>query len=133
MAITTKKWTFAEYLIYDDGTGARYELVNGDLVCMALGTGEHGDISEFLNEVFKAEIKRTSRSWTSKDMKIGIQSPRSSRDTSRVPDVVVLPLEQWEGLKKRESVITLNEAPPYTGGRSRQPNYSGSRLSCKTY
>ncbi len=94
MAITTKKWTFAEYLTYDDGTGARYELVNGDLVRMALGTGEHGDISEFLNGVFKAEIKRTSRPWTSKDMKIGIQSPRSNRwDTSRVPDVVVLPLE----------------------------------------
>ncbi|WP_316436766.1 hypothetical protein [Leptolyngbya sp. NK1-12] len=27
MAIRTKKWTFAEYLTYDDGTGARYELL----------------------------------------------------------------------------------------------------------
>ncbi|MBF2048646.1 MAG: Uma2 family endonuclease [Elainella sp. C42_A2020_010] len=68
MAIRTKKWTFAEYLTYEDGTGTRYELVNGDLVCMALGTGEHGDISEFLNEVFKSEIKRTSRPWFFKEM-----------------------------------------------------------------
>jgi hypothetical protein len=60
MAVTTQKLTFAEYLAYDDGTGAKYELVNGDLVRMALGTGEHGDISEFLNEAFKAEIKRFS-------------------------------------------------------------------------
>ena len=29
-----------------------------------------------------------------------------------MPDVVVLPLEQWQGLKKRESVIALNESPP---------------------
>ncbi|UBF24108.1 Uma2 family endonuclease [Kovacikia minuta CCNUW1] len=113
MAVTTPKLTFAEYLAYDDGTGAKYELVNGDLVRMALGTGEHGDISEFLNEAFKAEIKRSSLPWASKDMKIGIQSPRGNRwDTCRVPDVVVLPLEQWAGLKKRESVIALHEPPP---------------------
>ena len=116
MAITTQKLTFAEYLVHDDGTGAKYELVSGDLVRMALGTGEPGecgDISELLNEAFKAEIKRFSLPWASKDMKIGIQSPRGNRwDTSRVPDVVVLPLEQWAGLKKRESVIALNEPPP---------------------
>ncbi|MGA7937830.1 MAG: Uma2 family endonuclease [Kovacikia sp.] len=113
MAVTTQKLTFAEYLAYDDGTGAKYELVNGDLVRMALGTGEHGDISEFLNEAFKDEIKRYSLPWTSRDMKIGIQSPRGTRwDTVRVPDVVVLPLEQWASLKKRESVIALNELPP---------------------
>jgi Uma2 family endonuclease len=113
MAVTTQKLTFAEYLAYDDGTGAKYELVNGDLIRMALGAGEHGDISEFLNATFKGEIQRTSLPWTSKDMKIGIQSPRGNRwETSRVPDVVVLPLEQWKGLKNRESVIALNESPP---------------------
>jgi Uma2 family endonuclease len=51
--------------------------------------------------------------WVSKDMKIGIQSPRGTRwETARVPDVVVLPLAQWSSLKKRESFIPLNEPPP---------------------
>lgn len=113
MTLTTPKLTLAEYLAYDDGSGFRYELVNGELVRMALGTGEHGDISEFLNAAFKAEIERAARPWTSKDMKIGIQSPRGNRwDTCRIPDVVVLPLEQWLGLKTRESVIALHEPPP---------------------
>lgn len=113
MAVTTQKLTFEEYLAYDDGTGAKYELVNGELSPMALGTGEHGDISEFLNEAFKDAIKRSSLPWTAKDMKIAIQSPRGNRwDTARVPDVVVLPLAQWAGLKKREAAIALNEAPP---------------------
>lgn len=113
MAVTTQKMTFAEYLAYDDGTGTKYELVDGDLVPMALGTGEHGAISEFLNKTFKAEIKRASLPWTSKDMKIGIQSPRGTRwDTARIPDVVVLPLEQWAGLKKQEAVIALHDPPP---------------------
>jgi Uma2 family endonuclease len=102
-----------EYLTYEDGTDTRYELVDGELVSMSLGTGEHGDISEFINDEFKAEIRRLGLDWVSKDMKIGIQSPRGTRwETARVPDVVVLPLEQWNGLKKRESFIPLNEPPP---------------------
>jgi Uma2 family endonuclease len=113
MTIATTKMTLAEYLIYDDGTDTRYELVDGELTRMSSGTGEHGDIREFLHDEFKAEIKRLELDWVAKDMKIGIQSPRGTRwETSRVPDVVVLPLEQWNSLKKRESLISLNEPPP---------------------
>ena len=109
----TKRIDIGEYLTYDDGTDTRYELVDGELVRMSLGTGEHGDISEFLNDRFKAEITRLGLMWVSKDMKIGIQSPRGTRwETARIPDVVVLTLEQWTGLKKRESLIPLNEPPP---------------------
>jgi Uma2 family endonuclease len=110
---TTNRVTLEEYLVYSNGTDDRYELVDGEIVSMSLGTGEHGEISEFLNDTFKAEIKRSKLAWVSKDMKIGIQSPRGTRwETVRVPDVVVLPLEQWQGLKQRESFIPLNEAPP---------------------
>jgi Uma2 family endonuclease len=110
---TPKKINLKDYLNYDDGTDACYELVDGALVRMALGTGEHGDISEFLNDAFKAEIKRIGLPWAAKDMKIGIQSPRGTRwETARIPDGVVLPLEQWHRLKKRESLIPLNEPPP---------------------
>jgi Uma2 family endonuclease len=110
---TTNRIPLKEYLTYDDGTDTRYELVDGELVRMSLGTGEHADISEFLNDEFKAEIRRLGLDWVSKDMKIGIQSPRGTRwETARVPDVVVLPLAQWNGLKKRESFIPLNEPPP---------------------
>lgn len=110
---TTKRITLEEYLTYDDGTDTRYELVDGKLSRMSLGTGEHGDISEFLNDEFKAQIIRLGLDWVAKDMKIGIQSPRGTRwETARIPDVVVLPLEQWNSLKKRESLIPLNESPP---------------------
>ncbi len=110
---TTKKMTLAEYLLHDDGMDTRYELVDGELSRMSLGTGEHGDISEFLNDEFKAEIRRLGLDWVAKDMKIGIQSPRGTPwETARIPDVVVLALEQWNSLKKRESFIPLNEPPP---------------------
>jgi Uma2 family endonuclease len=110
---TTKRITLEEYLTYDDGADNCYELVDGELVCMSLATGEHGDISEFLNDEFKAEIKRLGLDWVSRDMKVAIQSPRGTRwETARVPDVVLLPLEQWNSLKKQESFIPLNEPPP---------------------
>ncbi len=112
MTVAIKKLTFAEYLKYDDGTDNLYELVNGELVAM-LGTGKHGAVTEFLNDKFKDEAKRKELPWTSKDMRIGIRSPRGGRwDTSRIPDITVLTIEQWKSLANREAVIELGEAPP---------------------
>ena len=34
MTIATQKLTLEEYLVYDDGTDTRYELVDGELVAM---------------------------------------------------------------------------------------------------
>ncbi|MBE9077846.1 Uma2 family endonuclease [Romeria aff. gracilis LEGE 07310] len=113
MAITTQRLTLDDYLSYDDGTDISYELVNGELVSMTLGMGQHGEIADFVNNCFRDEIKRLAPDWVTKQMVIGIQSPRGDRwDTVRIPDVVVLPLEQWRELQNREAVIRLNEPPP---------------------
>jgi Uma2 family endonuclease len=109
----TKRLTFKEYLTYDDGTDIRHELVNGELIPVSLGSGQHGAVTEFLNVSFRAEILRLKLDWTSKQMVIGVRSPRAGRwDTSRIPDVVVIPLSQWRELRNREAVIELNEPPP---------------------
>ncbi len=113
MAIATKRLTLDEYLQHDDGTDITYELVNGELIPMTLGLGQHGEIADYINHCFRHEIKRLGLAWVSKQMVIGIQSPRGSRwDTVRIPDVVVLPLEQWRSLQNREAIITLNDPPP---------------------
>ncbi len=80
---------------------------------MSLGTGKHGGIAEFLNDQFRDQIKRRELSWTSKQMIVGVRSPRGrSWDTSRSPDVTVLTVAQWESMSDREAVINLNEPPP---------------------
>jgi Uma2 family endonuclease len=113
MTIATQKITFEEYLTYNDGTGTRYELVDGELVPMGLGTGRHGGIAEFLNDQFRDQIKRQELPWTSKQMSVGVRSPRGRNwDTSRIPDVTVLTVAQWEAMSEREAVINLNEPPP---------------------
>jgi Uma2 family endonuclease len=113
MTITTQKLTFEEYLIYDDNTDTRYELVDGELVPMSLGPGKHGGITEFLHDQFRDQIQQKKLSWTCKQMTVGVRSPRGrSWDTSRIPDVTILPITQWEAMADREAVINLNEPPP---------------------
>jgi Uma2 family endonuclease len=108
-----KRFSLDEYLTYHDGDDTRYELINGELKSMSVGTGRHGRIAEFLNDTFKAEIKRLELPLTAKDMKIAVQSPRGGRwDTCRIPDITVLPIAQWDAMQNREAVIRLNEGPP---------------------
>jgi Uma2 family endonuclease len=114
MTVATQKLTFAEYLQYDDGTDTTYELVDGDLIPMSLGTGKHGAVAKFLERAFDDEIVRMGTPWTAQKFAVGVRSPRGGRwDTCRVPDVVVLPIAQWQNLANREAVIELNEPPPF--------------------
>lgn len=113
MTVTTRKLTFEEYLTYNDGTDTRYELVDGELIPMSLGTGKHGTVAKFLERAFDDESARLGTNWTAQKFSVGIRSPRRGRwDTSRIPDVTVLPIEQWEALANKEAVIELSEPPP---------------------
>lgn len=113
MTIGTQKLTFAQYLAYNDGTDTCYELVNGELVAMSLGTGRHGRIIKFIDEALNAEIQRSQLDWTSQRLTVGVQSPRGYRwDTCRIPDITVLTLEQWADMDDREAVILAHQAAP---------------------
>ncbi len=110
MAVTTQKLAFEEYLTYEDGTDTRYELVNGELVPMSVGTGKHGLIIGFLTRQFEAAIVEE---WLAIHSVVGVQSPRGRAwDTSRIPDITILPLAQMAAMSDREAVIKLNEPPP---------------------
>lgn len=113
MAIATGKLTFDEYLAYDDGTDTRYELVDGELVPMNLATGKHGAIIRFVVRQFETALARSGQPWVPLPALVGVRSPRGrSWDTSRIPDVTVLSLAQWEAMSEREAVVNLNEPPP---------------------
>ncbi|NEO70660.1 Uma2 family endonuclease [Moorena sp. SIO3H5] len=114
MTATTTLLSLEDYLSHNDGTDCRYELVNGKLIAMSQPTGQHGAITEFLNDQFRAEIQEQRLAWVAKQGLIAIESPRGGRwDTARIPDVTVVTLEQWEGMLAREAIIRLNESPPW--------------------
>ncbi|MGF1575198.1 MAG: Uma2 family endonuclease [Cyanophyceae cyanobacterium] len=110
---TTQKLSWTEYLAYADGSDTRYELVQGDLKPMSLGTGKHGAISEFLSDSFRAHIRQQGLPWTAKQMTVGIPIPRAGRwETSRIPDVTVLTVAQWQSFSDREAVIDYEDPAP---------------------
>ena len=112
MAIA-QRLNFAEYLNYARSTESPCELVDGELVVMSLGTGRHGAIAKFLERLFDAESQRTGKDWTAQRFSVAIRSPRGGRwDTARIPDVVVLPVAQWQELQNQEAVIDLHDPPP---------------------
>lgn len=61
MTTITNRLSFAEYLKYADGTDRRYELVNGKLILISLGTGEHGAIIKFVERMLETEIASLGR------------------------------------------------------------------------
>lgn len=113
MTIITQKLTFEEYLAYEDGTDTRYELVDGELVPMSVGTGIHAFIIKFL----AAQIAIVISDWEDPHEvfsgSIAVRSPRGRRlNTSRIPDITVLPLAQAKQLLAREAVVGFDEEPP---------------------
>lgn len=82
--------TFDEYLVYNDGTDNRYELVRGELLLMNPPTGQHSLIIRFLNKAIDAEIERLNLPWIAlRD--VGV---RTGVNSSRLPDLCVLTIEQ---------------------------------------
>ena len=62
---------------------------------------------------FDDALAQAGKPWVSLPTLVGVRSPRGKRwDTSRIPDVTVLSLAQWESMADREAVIDLNEPPP---------------------
>lgn len=113
MTVVTQKLTFEEYLAYDDGTDARYELVAGELALMSVGTGIHAFIIKFLVAQIENVLSDLGEPCEVFSGSIGVRSPRGGRlDTSRIPDITVLPLAQAKLLLKREAVIYFEEPPP---------------------
>lgn len=114
MTTATQKLSFEEYLTYDDGTDNRYELVDGALVRMSLGTGKHGAVIHFVVRQLEDALAQSGKPWVSLLALVGVRSPRGKRwDTCRIPDVTILSMAQWEGMADREAVIDLHEPPPF--------------------
>ncbi len=113
MTIATSPVSFEEWLTYEDGTDTRYELERGVLVPMAQPRGQHADIMRFLERQIENAIEESQQDWVVRQAAIAVRVPQiGRRDTSRCPDVCVVPREQWNNLLNRAAVIELDEPPP---------------------
>lgn len=105
-AILKHKFTFEEYLAYDDGTDNRYELDDGELELMPDPSYEHEDIGEFLADEFKTEYRRLKLPYLVRRF----MSVKINASTGKKPDVVVFPASHLEGVDRRKPA-SLTKTP----------------------
>jgi Uma2 family endonuclease len=112
---TAKRMSLEEYLAYDDGTETRYELVDGVLVEMSLGTGKHGRAIRRLAKRIEAIAEIMGTDWIALQGLVGIETQElDGVSTVRIPDVVVMPEPQWDAIGERAGSATIfrTEAAP---------------------
>jgi Uma2 family endonuclease len=104
---TTKRMTLEEYLTYDDGTDARYELVDGVLVAMGAENPLNPLITAFLMFLFAdLGIPR-------KNLVIGHQvGVSSSMATARQPDLIIHTNESRAAILDDGKILRAGRSAP---------------------
>ena len=103
----TRKLTLEEYLVYDDGTDTKYELIDGELVEMPPESDRNNLISLYLLvEFFKFVPIKLIRH---KDTEIVVTG---NRTRVRFPDLIVLTEELFAAIDGRRATITQDMPPP---------------------
>jgi Uma2 family endonuclease len=103
----TRKLTLEEYLVYDDGTDTKYELVDGELVEMPPESDRNNLISLYLLvEFFKFVPIKLIRH---KDTEIVVTG---NRTRVRFPDLMILTEELFAAIDGRRATITQDMPAP---------------------
>ncbi len=105
--LLTKTYSFEDYLVYNDGTDNKYELVNGELQLMPTASGLHALILHFIFSVLEQEIKKLQWPWKVMPGTVGV---RTAKNKSRIPDLIVLSEEQCQEIRKMSTAVL--ETPP---------------------
>lgn len=95
--------SFEEYIDFCAQTDERWELVRGELVKMTPPTWAHVLIARFLERVFEAEIERLGYDWVA----VRESGQRTEEDSSRLPDVTVVPFDEIEPVLNQTAVLTV--------------------------
>jgi Uma2 family endonuclease len=115
VATDRKRMTLKEFLTYDDGTNTRYELVDGVLVEMSLGTTKHGGVIRRISKRIERISEDEGTGWIAVQGLVGIETDVPGKtDHVRIPDITVMSEAQWDVMEQRpgSSTIFLNEPAP---------------------
>ena len=102
-----KKYSFEEYLNYQDHTDNKHELVNGELLTMPPASGIHALITMFLLNILSLEIAKINAEWQVFAGNIGV---RTAENKSRIPDLAILTAQQCQEIRELTSAV-LNSPP----------------------
>ena len=102
-AVVQPSVSFEEYIDICAQTNERYELRRGKLVKITPPTWAHVLIARFLERVFETEIERLGYDWVA----VRESGQRTEEDSSRLPDVIVVPFDEIEPVLNQTAVLTV--------------------------
>ena len=113
VATDQRRMTLKEFLTYDDGTNTRYELVDGILVEMGLGTGKHGGVIRRISKHLEAAAENLGTDWIAVQGLVGIETDVPGKtDHVRIPDVTMMSEAQWAVIEDRPGSATIFQDEP---------------------
>jgi Uma2 family endonuclease len=108
-----QRMTLKEFLAYDDGTNIRYELVDGVLVEMGLGTTKHGGIIRRISKQIERVSEDQGMGWIAVQGLVGIETDVPGKaDHVRIPDITVMSEAQWDAMEQRPGSSTIFRDEP---------------------
>ena len=132
--LTDRRMTLQEFLEFEGGDDLRYELVDGVLVEMNLGTGKHGGSIRRLAKGLEAGAVAMGTDWIAIQGLVGIETTIGSRgDRVRIPDVTLISEGQWNLIEERSgsAVILRSEPAPVLVAEVLSPSTQLTDLSEK--
>lgn len=113
---TQKRWSLKEFVAFDDGQNIRYELVDGMLVAMSLGTTKHGGVIRRLAKRIEQVAEQQGSDWIAIQGLVGIETAidndESDESNVRIPDVTVMAEPQWNAMEARSGSATIFRGEP---------------------
>ncbi len=104
--VTQRRMTLEQYLAYDDGTDARYELENGVLVAMGTESTVNTAIFSFLFAVFLGLGLEAQRLGVKQKIEV-----RSRYASARDPDLLIHSIESRLAIKGRSQACLMLDEP----------------------
>lgn len=95
--------SFEEYIDFCAQTDERYELVRGELRLMTPPDWQHVKIAKFLERLFDVEIEKMAQPWEA----FRETGQRTEGDSSRLPDVSVVPTEAIAQYLKQTAILEV--------------------------
>jgi Uma2 family endonuclease len=102
-AVLNQPLSFEDYIDFCSQTDKRYELVRGELIRMTPPTWLHIKIAKFLERVFDAAIAALGYNWEA----FRDSGQKTEGNTSRLPDVIVAPIEAIEPLLNQTAILQV--------------------------
>ena len=112
-AIVTQPLTFEEFLVWDDGSGRSFELLDGVPVPLSEPNANHEDLIERLCTSLESHCQANNLPYVSRQSKqIRLKTEPDEKERSRKADIVVFAQAEWQRMKQSSSSAAVYIPPP---------------------